>query len=249
MQLIHGDCLVEMKNIANGSIDMVLSDLPFGTTACKWDVVIPFEHLWEHYWRVLKPNGVVVLFGSQPFTTKLVFSQMEYFKYEWVWEKSNGTNFMSVKHQPFKVHENILVFSKYAASFTKKGSMPYNPQMGNGASYKQIAGKKQHQFHGGGKGKIEGYESINHGKRYPRSVVKINEERGLHPTQKPVALLEYLINTYTVEGETVLDNCMGSGSTGVACINTKRDFVGIEKDENYFNIGKERIVRSQNEPL
>lgn len=235
MQLLHGDCLELMKDIDDKSIDMILCDLPYGTTACKWDSVIPFEPLWEQYKRIIKDNGAIVLFGSEPFSTALRQSNLKMFKYDWIWEKEQGANFMLCKCQPYKVHEIISVFSKKRHV--------YHPQMTEGKPY--ISGK-------GTSGEITGnvvkVQKKNKGTRYPRSVQKFNTDKNrgsLHPTQKPVALLEYLIKTYTNEGDIVLDNCMGSGSTGVACVNTGRKFIGIELEEKYFNIAKERIRQSQ----
>ena len=233
MQLIHGDCLEKMKDIPDKSIDMILCDLPYGTTACKWDTVIPFEPLWEQYNRVIKENGAIVLFGSQPFTSALVMSNPKMFRYEWVWKKTIATNFMLVKKQPAKKHENILVFYKKQPT--------YNPQMETGKPYKDKPRKRTVGIHGNA-------ETIkkpikNEGFRYPSTIQEFSNgnNNNVHPTQKPVALLEYLIKTYTLEGETVLDNTMGSGSTGVACINTNRNFIGIEKDDKYFEIAKKRI--------
>jgi DNA modification methylase len=237
--LINGDCLEKMKDIKDKSIDMILCDLPYGTTACKWDVVIPFEPLWEQYERIIKDNGAIVLTASQPFTSALVMSNPKLFRYDWVWEKHKGTNFYQVKRAPMKVHESVLVFSK--------GLYTYNPQMTDGASYKKRGSHhKLPEDHVMTPCKNIGYsDNLDTSKRYPTSVQFFSNHNQkanrFHPTQKPVALLEYLIKTYTNEGETVLDNCMGSGSTGVACVNTNRKFIGIELDDNYFNIAKKRI--------
>lgn len=235
VQLFHGDCLELMKDIPDGSIDMILCDLPYGTTACKWDTVIPFEHLWEQYKRIIKENGAVVLFGSEPFSTELRHSNLKDFRYDWIWEKEQGANFMLCKYQPYKVHEIISVFSRKRHN--------YFPQMTEGKPY--ISGK-------GTSGDITRnvvkIQTKNNGTRYPRSIqfFKTDKAKGsLHPTQKPVALLEYLVKTYTNQDDVVLDNCMGSGSTGVACINTGRRFIGMELDEGYFNIAKERIKQTQ----
>jgi site-specific DNA-methyltransferase (adenine-specific) len=231
MKLLQGDCLELMKDIPDKSIDLILCDLPYGTTACKWDNVIPFEPLWEQYKRIIKDKGAICLFGSEPFSTELRHSNLKMFKYDWIWEKEQGANFMLVKYQPYKVHEIISVFSKKTHL--------YNPQMTEGKPY--ISGKGTS---GDITGNVKKTQTKNSGTRYPRSIQKFNTDKGkgsYHPTQKPVALLEYLIKTYTNEGDTVLDNCMGSGSTGVACVNTNRDFIGIELDKNYFNIAKNRI--------
>ena len=241
--LWQGDCLELMKDIPDGSVDMILCDLPYGTTACKWDNIIPFEPLWEQYKRVIKDNGAIVLTASQPFTSALVMSNPNMFKHEWIWQKTSASNFMSMKYQPAKKHESILVFAKK--------SPVYNP-------IKDVVEKKTNS----NKGKLSPsavygtnfnnditYEDT--GVRYPSSVRLFSNQSGelnntnrLHPTQKPVALFEYLIKTYTNEGETVLDNCMGSGTTGVACKNLNRKFIGIELDENYFEISKNRILET-----
>jgi len=241
MQLIHGDCLEKMKDIPDKSIDMILCDLPYGTTACKWDTIIPFEPLWKQYKRLIKDNGAIVLTASQPFTSALVMSNPKMFKYEWIWEKAVGSNFAVAKYQPLKEHENILVFAKNKTIYNPIKE----PRKGSG-SKRLVNGYKSD---GTSSDVYGGLQSVRKGKeydelKYPSSVQYFNnreKSRGLHPTQKPVALFEYLIRTYTNEGDTVLDNCMGSGSTGVACINTKRNFIGIEKDDKYFEIAKKRI--------
>ena len=243
-KLLQGDCLEVMKDIPDGVVDMILADLPYGTTACKWDTVIPFEPLWEQYERVIKKNGAIVLFGSQPFTSALVMSNPKLFRHEWIWKKNAGSNFGAVKYQPFKEHEDILVFGKK--------SVLYNPIMQERAK----SGLERVKYVVNYNTKTEVYaDSLHHSMlskrddlRYPSSVQVFNRERGYHPTQKPVALLEYLIKTYTNEGETVLDNVMGSGSTGVACLNTNRKFIGIELDEEYFKIAKKRIEKHSKQP-
>jgi len=235
IELIQGDCLEKMKEIDDGSIDMILCDLPYGTTACKWDTIIPFEPLWEQYKRIIKDNGAIVLTASQPFTSALVMSNIKMFKYEWVWEKTIASNFMLSKKQPQKKHENILVFYKNQPSI--------NLQMETGKPYSDNIRKRTVGIHNSEtiKKAIE-----NKGTRYPSTVQKINSiSEGLHPTQKPVALFEYLIKTYTNEGETVLDNCMGSGTAGVACGNLNRNFIGIELDPEYFKIAEKRINEVQ----
>ena len=235
IQLIHGDCLEKMADIADGSVDMILCDLPYGTTACKWDTVIPFEPLWAQYRRVAKRNAAIVLTAAMPFTAALVSSNMRDFKYEWVWDKRQPTGFLNAKKQPLRVCESALVF--YGAQCT------YNPQMGEGKAIKRTAGGKSPEVYREG--------IVNTGEdsgtaRYPTTLLSISAGRApsapsYHPTQKPVALMEYLIRTYTREGETVLDNCMGSGTAGVACANTGRNFIGIERDEKYFQIATDRI--------
>ena len=208
------------------SVDMILADLPYGTTACKWDTIIPFEPLWKQYERIIKDKGVIVLIASQPFTSLLITSNLKMFKYEWIWEKEQGVNFLLSKKVPLKVHENILVF----------GGNIYFPQMEKGKPY--LSGK-------GNSGDVTKnvikIQTKNEGTRYPRSVIKINREVGLHPTQKPVALFEYLIKTYTNEGDIVLDNVAGSFTTAVACDNLKRNWVCIEKEKEYCDIGIKRI--------
>ena len=240
IDLRQGDCLELMKDIPDKSIDMILCDLPYGTTQNKWDSVIPLEPLWEQYKRIIKDNGVIVLTSQGIFTAKLILSNEKWFKYKWVWEKSKATNFLNAKKQPLRKHEDICVF------YNKQPK--YNPQMTEGEPYDKGIRKNQLT---GSYGEFNPVHVKSEGKRYPTDVVyfKTAESEGkvYHSTQKPVALLEYLIKTYTNEGETVLDNCMGSGSTGVACLNTNRNFIGIELDENYFNIAKERIENHKKE--
>jgi len=239
MKLIKGDCLEVMKDIPDKSIDMILCDLPYGTTACKWDVIIPFEPLWKEYKRIIKDNRAIVLTASQPFTSALVNSNLKMFKYEWIWEKTRCSNPFLAKHQPLRHHENIVVFSK--------NKHPYYPTKTEGASY-TISSKSGGRVASDFKSNNKDFKGKNGKDRFPKSVIKFSnssKEAGIHPTQKPVTLLEYLIKTYTLENETVLDNCMGSGSTGVACINTNRNFIGIEKDDKYFEIAKNRIEKAQ----
>ena len=234
MELIQGDCLEVMKNIPSASVDMILCDLPYGTTRNKWDTCLNLGKLWEQYKRIIKDNGAIVLFSQMPFTAALVMSNPKMFRYEWIAEKSLATGFLNAKRMPMKAHENILVFYKKLPT--------YNAQMTKGKPYsitrRDIGGQYLHNF--------ESIETKNEGTRCPRDVLRDLWQpycggKMYHPTQKPVPLLEYLIKTYTNEGDTVLDNCMGSGSTGVACVNTKRDFIGVELDENYFDIARGRI--------
>jgi len=235
----HGDCLVEMDKIADKSIDMILCDLPYGTTSCKWDSVIPFEPLWKQYERIIKDNGAIVLTASQPFTSTLVMSNPKMFKYEWIWEKSKASNFIQASYMPLKAHENILVFSKSKTN--------YNPQKTYGKPYNKGKDKRDGVATEVYKSipNINGFEIVNEsGLRNPRTVqyfITAESEGKFHPTQKPVSLMEYLILTYTNEGETVLDNCMGSGTTGFACKKTGRHFIGIEKDETYFKLAVDRV--------
>lgn len=233
--VIQGDCLEIMKNIPDKSIDMILCDLPYGTTACKWDTIIPFEPLWEQYKRIIKDNGAIVLTASQPFTSALVMSNIKMFKYEWIWIKNRGSNFATVKYMPMKEHENILVFGN--------GVLKYNPQMqertGGGASrikYKINPSTESEVYNG-----LKTTGGIYGEMRVPSSWQKFNTETGKHPTQKPVALFEYLIKTYTNEGDLVLDNCAGSGTTGVACKNTNRNYILIEKEPEYIEIINNRL--------
>lgn len=244
-QLMFGDCLERMKEIPSGSVDLILTDPPFGVVACKWDSVIPFEPMWEQLKRIIKPKGAIVLFGSEPFSSTLRCSNLEMFKYDLVWEKSKGSNFVHSKYQPLKTHENIIVFSKGGAAQGSKTPMTYNPQMVEGVPYDKGFGHNKLETLSSGLSKSTSIHLKNEsGLRYPRSVqyFKTAECEGrFHPTQKPVALLEYLIKTYTNEGEVVLDFTAGSFSTGVACINTNRKFLGIEMNEEYFNIGVNRM--------
>ena len=231
----QGDCLVEMDKIADKSVDMILCDLPYGTTSCKWDTIIPFEPLWKQYERIVKDNGAIVLTASQPFTSVLACSNLKYFKYEWIWEKPKATGHALSNIQPMKAHENILVFGN--------GKITYNPQLEIGDPYKgrnKPKYKESEEFSTG-----YGNRNNNDGFRFPRSVQFFKNtqyvDEQVHPTQKPLPLMEYLVLTYTNEGETVLDNCMGSGTTGVACKKTGRHFIGIEKDEKYFEIAVSRV--------
>lgn len=234
--LMQGDCLERMKEIPGGSVDMVMCDLPYGTTQNKWDSVIPFEPLWVEYKRLLKSSGVVVLTSAQPFTSALVMSQPKAFKYQWVWKKPCGTGFLNAKKQPLRNHEDVLVF--YFEQPT------YNPQFTKGSPYKQKQGSGSRNY-----GAVrDEYITVSDGKRYPLTVIEFNQgDTKVHPTQKPVSLMEYLIRTYTNESDTVLDNTMGSGTTGVACMNTNRKFIGIERDEKYFQIAKDRIEKAKSE--
>ncbi len=232
-----GDCLELMKYIPDKSIDMILCDLPYGTTACKWDTIIPFEPLWEQYERVIKVNGAIVLTASQPFTSNLVMSNPKLFRYEWIWEKNKPSNFMLANKQPMKYHENVLVFYKKQPIYNKQ-LIPRSESGKQRIKYKTDRTESEHYF-------LEKKEiEYNPDLKNPSTILKINtvyQNINLHPTQKPVALCEYLIKTYTKEGETVLDNCMGSGTTAIACINTNRNFIGIEKELKYFEIAKKRI--------
>jgi len=230
-----------MKEVPDGSVDMVLADLPYGTTRNAWDSVIPLEQMWIEVLRVVKTNGAIVFTAQAPFSAVLITSNLPLFKYEWIWQKDAGTGHLNAKHAPMKDHENVLVFSRGASSFTKDPSraMTYNPQMVAGAPYEQKQGSKSSNYDKNWQKQVT---TSNKGERYPKTVQKFNREKGLHPTQKPVALMEYLINTYTNEGETVLDFTCGSGTTGVACKNLNRNFIGIELDPTYYEIAVSRII-------
>ena len=232
MKLIHGDCLEEMAHIDEKSINMILADIPYGTTACKWDAVIPLQLMWEHLERIIKPNGAIVMTASQPFTSALIMSNPKAFKYEWIWQKSRYTGFLQAKFMPMKAHESICVF-------VFSGKPTYNPQKtvghpptnsAKGYGHSPTFGASKERNYGGGDTT-----------RYPKSIQEFKSERGFHPTQKPVDLMEYLIKTYTNEGELVCDFTMGSGTTGVACKRLKRDFIGIEKAADYYDIACKRI--------
>lgn len=240
IRLYHGDCLELMKQIPDNSVDMVLCDLPYGTTACKWDVIIPFEPLWEHYRRLCKVNAAIVLFASQPFTSMLVTSNLKMFRHEWIWRKNRGSNFANTVREPFKEHEEILVFSNGKWKYHKQMEKRHGAGAGR-AKYRYSNSTRSDNYNGFGEVNSKEFTQL----RVPSSVQDFNTEVGMHPTQKPVSLLSYLIRTYSDEGDFILDNCMGSGSTGVACLETGRSFIGIEKDEHYFNVAKERIEMKQ----
>lgn len=244
-KLILGDCLDELPKIFDKNIDLVLTDPPYGTTPCKWDSVIPLDKMWFELKRIIKKEGSIVLFGTEPFSSNLRISNADWFKYDWIWEKPNGANFLVANYQPLKVHEIISIFGNAPTSYSKNKPMLYNPQETIGKAYKQISGKqKTEKENSTVRSKIQQVVTENKGTRKPKSIIQFsNDKEKLHPTQKPVALLEYLIKTYTNENDTVLDFTMGSGSTGVACKNLNRNFIGIEKDEKYFHIAKQRIER------
>jgi site-specific DNA-methyltransferase (adenine-specific) len=224
INLMHGDCLEMMQLIPDGSVDMVLTDPPYGTTACKWDTVIPLDAMWAQLKRVIKPNGAIVMTASQPFTSALVMSNPKSFKYSWAWKK-RPVNFLNAKKQPLRNLEDILVF----------GGKSYKPQ---GLIEKKRINKRSNSTQTKG---LHGLSNASEFTNYPNQLLEFFGERGLHPTQKPVALMEYLIRTYTDKGEAVLDFTMGSGTTGVACVNTGRKFIGIELDQGYFDIATQRI--------
>lgn len=243
--VFNGDCLEIMKSIEDKSVDMILCDLPYGTTDCKWDNIIPFEPLWEQYSRIIKDDGAIVLFGNEPFSSKLRMSNIDMYKYDWFWDKIQGANFLNVKYQPLKNIENIMVFSKGRITNGKRQPIKYNPQ---GMQENNIIKTNSSDYSGtfGSSSVKKGKTYTTTGTNYPKCVIQFPKEKnGLHPTQKPVALLEYLIKTYTNDGESVLDNCMGSGSTCLACQNTNRKFIGIELDKNYFDIAKIRLEENE----
>lgn len=234
IDLYNGDCLEIMTSIPDKSVDMILCDLPYGTTACKWDTIIPFEPLWEQYKRIIKDNGAIVLFASQPFGSKLLCSNIKGFKHEWIWQKEKGVGFQVAKYRPMQEHEHILVFTRN----------------GERVNYYPLKEKREKIIKSKGAVSKSGScplaylseQSYTYDDKYPTSIKKFKRDKNkIHPTQKPVALLEYLVKTYTHEGEVVLDNCMGSGSTGVACVNTGRSFIGIELDPGYYKIAEERV--------
>ena len=236
MRLLHGDCLELMAQIPDGSVDMVLCDLPYGTTACKWDAVLPFEPLWAEYRRVAKVNAAIVLTASQPFTTALIASNLKHFKYCWIWDKVRGVGFQIAKFRPMMRTEDVVVFGNGNGALAT-----YNPQM-----VERDKIKKSKCYSSSDSSPLAYNDGLEreYTHKYPTNVIEASNasQKGkVHPTQKPVALMEYLIRTYTNEGETVLDNCMGSGTTGVACANTGRNFIGIEKDDKYFAIAQARI--------
>ena len=237
--IINGDCLEVMKDIADHSVDCIICDLPYGVTSLAWDVVIPFDLLWEQYKRIIKPNGAICLFGSQPFTSALVMSNPKWFKYEWIWDKFVGANFGCARFQPIKTHENILIFSK--------SSHYYCPQKEGLRIIKNHGNRPR-------KAGLNFTKDCNRtlatdGLKYPKSVHRYNSQlletnntNRLHPTQKPIALIEYLIKTYTLEGELILDNTAGSGTLAIAAINTNRNYICIEKDDHYFVLMRDRIA-------
>lgn len=238
LNTIHqGDCLDLMKEIPDGSVDMVLCDLPYGVTQNKWDTIIPFEPLWAAYKRVCKPNSAMVLTAQQPFTTLLIYSNLRHFRQALIWKKAQGTDFLNAKRRPLRAHEDVCIF------FEKRGV--YNPQFTKGEPY----GKTGHKVNSSNYGKHGNVITENlDGKRYPTSIIEIDDNDTQHPTQKPVALFEYLIRTYTNPGAVVLDNCIGSGTTAVAAINSGRQFIGIEQDPGYCDMARQRVADALAQP-
>lgn len=235
--LRQGDCLELMKTLPDASVDMVLCDLPYGTTACKWDSIIPFDALWAEYRRVTKPKAAIVLTANQPFTSALVMSNAKAFKYAWAWVKTNCTGFANAKKQPLRQFEDVLVFYERQPTYNPQGVIKLDKPKSRTRDTGAIMGRT---------GFRDGYEQTE--TNYPKNVLQIPSERGHHPTQKPVALMDYLIRTYTNAGDVVLDNCMGSGTTGVACANTGRRFIGMERDPEYFEIARARITTAAAAP-
>lgn len=237
LQLHHGDCLEIMDDIPDGSVDMILCDLPYGTTDCKWDSIIPFGELWKQYNRISKDNAAIVLFSAQPFTTKLIHSNLKNYRYNWYWKKNNVTGFSYARYQPMRCIEDICVFYKEFPVYNPQGIREVKNKKERKKNYKKDSIYKMDTLC---KKYVSKYTN------YPKHILEYKNEAAsnknrFHPTQKPVALLEYLVKTYTNEGDVVLDNCMGSGSTGVACVKTGRRFIGIEKEQEYFDIAKQRI--------
>ena len=237
VELMHGDCLELMKQIPDESIDMILCDLPYGITQNSWDKRINTNKIFELYKQKIKDRGAIVLFSQQPFSAIIIYENLNLFRYEWIWEKTSATGFLNAKKMPLKAHENILVFYKKLPK--------YNPQMGKGKPYTRVHNGLSSNYNSQRTGTVV---AKNQGTRFPTDVIKMKRSTTKqHPTQKPVALCEYLIKTYTNQSETVLDNCMGSGTTGVACVNTGRNFIGIELNDHYFDIATERIRQAQAE--
>jgi site-specific DNA-methyltransferase (adenine-specific) len=232
VEIIEGDCLEIMAELPSASVDMILADLPYGTTQNKWDSVIPLNELWRHYWRIAKPNAAIVLTASQPFTSRLGASAIQHLRYSWVWQKSEATGHLNARRMPMKQHEDVLVFSRQPAPYNPQGLLPFNKTVRRGGN--------------GGNFGASGKENFQEFTNYPRSILAFpSDPNTVHPTQKPVSLMEYLIRTYTNEGDTVLDNTMGSGTTGVACQRSGRSFIGIEKDPAYFDIAVKRLGLDQ----
>jgi site-specific DNA-methyltransferase (adenine-specific) len=243
VKLFNGDCMQYLPDINDASINMILCDLPYGTTDCKWDNHINLNDLWKHYKRIISPTGCIALFGSEPFASLLRTSNRDMYKYDWIWIKTKASNFLNAKLQPLKITENISIFSKGKSSNGGKPLMTYYPQ-----GLTRVDIELKNSISQGGEVNMKRGKSLNKGNSYaqtntgyPNNILHYKSEYGLHPTQKPVSLMEYLIKTYTNEGETVLDNCMGSGTTGVACKRLNRSFIGIEKDAKYFDIATKRI--------
>jgi site-specific DNA-methyltransferase (adenine-specific) len=243
--IIHGDCLDVMQDIPDKSIDMILCDLPYGTTACKWDTIIPFEPLWLQYERIIKDNGAIVLFAQEPFTSQLINSNINKFRYKWIWQKTKSTGFPMANYRPLKSFEEIIVFTEAPCTYTKSGSVgTYNPQGLKHCNRIRKRSNSKHLITSSSGGNMESEYQVDF-ENYPKDIITFSngKKNNVHPSEKPVDLFEYLIKTYTNNWwETVLDNCIGSGTTAIACINTGRNFIGIEKDEGYYNIATKRVA-------
>lgn len=245
-ELWCGDCLELIKDVADNSIDMILCDLPYGTTACAWDVVIPMDKLWDEYKRIITDVGVICLFGQEPFSSIVRVSNLKLYRYDWVWQKQKPSNFQLMNYQPGRVQENIMIFSKAKACYTKNGTkIAYNPQKEVRDKPRKANAKiysdKADLLHKYSKANIDNFKTYT--ERHPVSILKFNTpSKKFHPTEKPIELLEYLVKTYTNEGDVILDNCMGSGTTGVASLNLGRKFIGIEKEKEYFDVACNRIL-------
>lgn len=237
-QLYYGDCLTIMKDFPDNSVDMVLCDLPYKETGNKWDKGIDLNFLFDEYRRIIKEDGCIALNGTFKFGVQLYNTAPDLYKYEWIWEKDNGTNAPNVNLQPFRVHEFLFIFGKGRVTNGTRVPMKYFPQKTQGKPYVQKSGRMSENWKGGLKNIVTDNSS---GLRHPKTIQKFNRDRGFHPTQKPVEMLKYFIKTYTNEGDLVLDNCMGSGSTGVACLESNRNFIGIELDKSYYDIALQRL--------
>ena len=241
-QIFNEDCLIGMQRISDKSVDMILCDLPYGTTQNSWDSVIPFEPLWEQYNRIIKDNGAIVLTAQPPFDKVLACSNLDMFRYEWIWEKPEASGFLNAEKMPLKAHENILIFYKKLPT--------YNPYKTKGVKKVSLKESKDKCKMSSTYGKHLNTKDYCSDERFPRSIIRFSSDKqkiNIHPTQKPVKLFEYLIKTYTNENETILDNCMGSGTTAIACVNTKRKYIGFEMDETYFKLASERIDKHTKE--
>jgi len=247
--IILGDCFEVMRGMADNSVDLVLTDPPYGVSASNWDVSIDFVSFWHEVKRITKPESPIVVFAQQPFTSELVISNIKNYKYSWTWEKDNGTNFLSVKYQPFKVTEDICVFGELGTSFNTTGYLTYYPQFTNGKAYTQTSGQQKSNSAivrgGSGHGSREtvgGNITESDGRRYPKNILRFNRDKAkLHPTQKPVALLKYLIQTYSKENDLILDPFLGSGTTTLACHELNRQYIGIEISPEYVKIAQDRL--------
>ena len=240
MKLYNGDCLEVMQDIPNESVQLILTDLPYAETGNKWDIQLDLDKYFKECLRIIKPNGTIALNSTMRFAIDLINTCPKYYKYEWVWEKDNGSNFVMCNYQPLRVHEFVLIFTKARVSYAKSTlAVKYNPQKTKGNPYKQTSNNLDRNWKGA---TLKNWTTDNKGDRHPRSVQKFARDKSkIHPTQKPLALLELLIKSYTDENDLVLDTCMGSGSTGVACVNTNREFIGIELDKEYYEIAERRI--------